>query len=127
MVIVGANVYPAPAFVRTISSIEVTLFLVVNIPTAIASVPPLGAVVIPIVGVLVNPDPSLFKYIFLMYPVPKVAVAVAVTPLPTIWRSVIVPKSSIVLSISSMPVLIASSPYSNNSHCNSYTYVFPNW
>ena len=37
---------------------EVTLFLVVNKPTAVALIPPLGAVVSPMVGVLVNPDPS---------------------------------------------------------------------
>ena len=44
IVTTGATVYPAPEFVITISSIEVTLFLVVNIPTAVASVPPVGAV-----------------------------------------------------------------------------------
>ena len=63
IVTIGATVYPAPEFVITISSIEVTLFLVVNKPTAVASIPPLGAVVNPIVGALVNPDPSLSKSI----------------------------------------------------------------
>ena len=63
IVTIGATVYPAPEFVMTISSMEVTLFLVFIIPIAVASIPPLGAVVNPIVGALVNPDPSLSKSI----------------------------------------------------------------
>ena len=104
---------------RTISSIDVTKFLVVNIPIAVAFVPPLGAVEIAMIGVLVNPDPSFKSEIFSIYQVPIVAVAVAVVPAPYIVRSVIVPISSILLSISSIPVSIVSSLYSNNSHCNS--------
>ena len=50
----------------------------VIIPTAVASVPPLGAVVSPIVGALVNPEPSFINVIFLTNPVPIVAVAVAI-------------------------------------------------
>ena len=80
IVTTGATVYPAPEFVITISSIEVTLFLVVKIPTAVAFVPPLGAVVKPIVGVLVNPEPSFIRDIVLTNPVPIVAVAVAIDP-----------------------------------------------
>ena len=59
---------------------EVTLFLVVNKPTAVASIPPLGAVVSPIVGALVNPYPSFRRLILLTNPVPIVAVAVAIDP-----------------------------------------------
>ena len=80
IVTTGATVYPAPEFVITISSIEVTLFLVVNKPTAVAFIPPLGAVVIPIVGALVNPEPSFRRSILLTNPVPMVAVAVAIDP-----------------------------------------------
>ena len=64
IVIVGATVYPVPALVSKISDIEVMLFLVVVIATAVASVPPEGAVVIATVGVLVNPEPSLSRNIF---------------------------------------------------------------
>ena len=42
---------------------EVTLFLVVNKPTAVALIPPLGAVVSPMVGGSVNPDPSFNRLI----------------------------------------------------------------
>ena len=63
IVTTGATVYPAPELVITISSMEVTLFLVVSIPTAVASIPPLGAVVNPMVGALVNPDPSFSRLI----------------------------------------------------------------
>ena len=83
---------------------DVTLFLVVNIPTAVAFIPPLGAVVSPIVGALVNPDPSFKRDIFLTNPVPIVAVAVAIDPPLNIWRSVITPRSSVLLSIASIPV-----------------------
>ena len=119
IVTTGATVYPAPELVITISSMEVTLFLVVNIPTAVASVPPLGAVVSPIVGTLVNPEPSFSKLILLTNPVPIVAVAVAADQTLFIVRSVITPKSSVLLSIASIPVSIVSSLYSNSSHCNS--------
>ena len=70
MVIVGATVYPAPAFVRRILSIEVTPPLVVKNPTAVALSPawPVGEEVIPMVGADVNPYPSLFKKISLTYP-----------------------------------------------------------
>ena len=63
------------------------LFLVVVIATAVASVPPDGAVVIATVGVLVNPDPSLLRNIFWIYPVPTDAVAEAPEPVENIVRS----------------------------------------
>ena len=39
----------------------------VSIPIAVAFIPPLGAVVSPIVGVLVNPDPSFKRDIPVSY------------------------------------------------------------
>ena len=87
IVIVGATVYPVPALVSKISDIEVMLFLVVVIATAVASVPPAGAVVIATVGVLVNPEPSLSRNIFWTYPVPTDAVAEAPEPVENIVRS----------------------------------------
>ena len=80
IVIVGATVYPAPVQVIKISSIDVIPFLVVVIATALALVPPEGAVEIETVGVLVYPEPSLFKNICLIYPVPTVEFAVANVP-----------------------------------------------
>ena len=70
MVIVGATVYPAPALVIKISFREVTPPLVVKTPTAVALSPicPVGELVIPIVGTEVYPAPSLFRNIFLIYP-----------------------------------------------------------
>ena len=70
ILIVGATVYPAPALVIKISFREVTLPLVVKTPTADALSPtsPVGEVVIPIVGIEVYPLPSLFRNIFLIYP-----------------------------------------------------------
>ena len=95
---------------------EVTKFLVVNKPTAVAFVPPLGAVVNPMVGTLVNPDPSFNKLILLTKPVPIVAVAVAIDPPLNICKSVITPKSSVLLSIASIPVSIVSSLYLSLIH-----------
>ena len=51
IVIVGLTVYPAPGLTSNISLIENTLLTDVVIATALASVPPAGAVVIATVGV----------------------------------------------------------------------------
>ena len=58
----GATVYPAPAFVRSILSNEVIRALVVRNPTATALSPafPVGEVLIVTVGADVYPLPSLF-------------------------------------------------------------------
>ena len=68
--IVGATVYPAPAFVIRILSREVTPPLVVRTPTAVARSPtsPVGEELIPIMGVEVYPDPSLLMNISEIYP-----------------------------------------------------------
>ena len=50
---VGVTVYPAPGFVSNISFTEFTPFMDVVIATAVAFVPPAGAVPIATVGVLV--------------------------------------------------------------------------
>ena len=50
IVTVGVTVYPAPAFVNKISLTEYTLLTDVVIATAVAFVPPAGAVVIATVG-----------------------------------------------------------------------------
>ena len=52
IVTVGATVYPAPAFVNNISFTEFTPFIDVVIATAVALVPPAGAVPIATVGTL---------------------------------------------------------------------------
>ena len=49
--IVGATVYPAPGLISNISLTENTLLTDVVIATAVAFVPPAGAVVIATVGV----------------------------------------------------------------------------
>ena len=65
IVITGATVYPAPAFVNNIFSTDLTPALSVVKATAVAlsAALPLGEVVIATVGVPVNPEPSLFKNI----------------------------------------------------------------
>ena len=65
MVIVGVSVYPNPAFVINIFSIDDTFALDVVNATAVASelFKLLGDVLIETVGVPVNPEPSLFKKI----------------------------------------------------------------
>ena len=83
----GACVYPAPAFVRTILSIENSPALVVVIATAVAlTLPtPVGAVVIATLGVLRYPLPSLLRTISRIYDLFvefNCAVAVAVVPDP---------------------------------------------
>ena len=85
IVIVGASVYPNPAFVINILSMDVTFALVDVIATAVAVDPdkPEGDVLNPIIGVPVNPDPSLFKNISRTTPVATTGVASAVIPIPT--------------------------------------------
>ena len=63
IVIDGGVVYPAPAFVIKIFSIEVTLPLVVKNPIAVALSPicPVGEDDIPMIGTEVNPLPSLSR------------------------------------------------------------------
>ena len=76
--IVGASVYPAPAFVISILKIEVILALSVVIATPDALCPPSGASEKVIVGADVNPYPSLFKNISATQPLDTPTVAVAV-------------------------------------------------
>ena len=83
IVIVGGTVYPAPALVNSNLKIDCTFTILVVIATAVAFVPPAGAVEIATVGVLVYPLPSLFKNISLIAPLAIVAVAVAVIADPT--------------------------------------------
>ena len=85
IVIVGASVYPNPAFVIKILSMDVTFALVDVIATAVAVDPdkPEGDVLNPTIGVPVNPEPSLFKNISRTAPVPTTGVASAVIPIPT--------------------------------------------
>ena len=75
IVIVGATVYPAPAFISNIFSIEVILDLVVMNPTAdaLSLEFPVGEDEIPMVGIDVYPLPSLFKNISLIYPLATVS------------------------------------------------------
>ena len=82
IVIIGGDVYCAPALVINIFSIDVTFALVVVNATAVALSPdkPLGEVLIATVGVPVNPEPSLFKNISRIYPEAKIGVACAVIP-----------------------------------------------
>ena len=84
IVIKGVVVYPAPALVINIFSIDVTFALEVVNATAVALSPllPVGDVVIATVGVPVNPEPSLFKNISRIPPEATAAVAVAVRPIP---------------------------------------------
>ena len=84
-VIVGASVYPNPALVNNIFSTYVTFALEVVNATAVASEPleVFGDVLIDTKGALVNPEPSLFKNISLIYPVLIIGCAVAVLPTPT--------------------------------------------
>ena len=85
IVIVGTSVYPNPALVINIFSIEVTFALDVVNATAVASAPdkPVGDVLIATVGVPVNPEPSLFKNISRITPVDTTGDARAVIPIPT--------------------------------------------
>ena len=83
----GGVVYPIPACVSSILSIENIPALVVVIATAVAfTLPaPNGAVDIATFGVLVYPLPSLFNTISRIYPLPATfncAFAVAVVPVP---------------------------------------------
>ena len=95
IVIIGATVYPAPAFVSNIFSIEVTFALEVVNATAVAlsAKLPVGDVVIATVGVPVNPEPSLFKNNSRMPPEAIAAVAVAVLPTPISCKLAIYPTS----------------------------------
>ena len=85
IVIVGTSVYPNPELVTNILSMDVTFALVDVIATAVASEPdkPDGDVLIATVGVPVNPEPSLFKNISRIAPVPTTDDASAVIPIPT--------------------------------------------
>ena len=96
IVIVGVTVYPAPALVNNILSIEVTFAIDVVNATAVAlsAKLPVGDVEIATVGVPVNPEPSLFKNTSRTYPVAKTGFAVAVTPTPTNFKVVIYPSSA---------------------------------
>ena len=83
----GGVVYPAPAFVNKILSIENIPALVVVIATAVASTLPApnGAVEIATFGVLEYPLPSLLRTISRMYDLFTeftCAAAVAVCPTP---------------------------------------------
>ena len=84
IVIVGASVYPNPALVINIFSIDVIFAIDFVNAIAVASEPlkELGEVVIATVGVPVNPEPSLFKNISRIAPVPTIVFAVAVLPIP---------------------------------------------
>ena len=95
MVMVGVSVYPIPAFVINIFSIDVTFALVVVNATAVASelFKLLGDVLIETVGVPVNPEPSLFKKISSMNPVALTGDASAVLPIPTNLSVAIYPSS----------------------------------
>ena len=85
--------YPTPVFVSRISSTEYIPALCTIVATAVASVPPEGAVLIATVGAVVYPKPSLFKKILLINPSPVKAFAVAVLPKPTKFNVVIYPTS----------------------------------
>ena len=63
IVTVGATVYPAPGFVSNISCTEYASPILVVIATAVAFIPPDGAVEIETVGIPMYPLPSLFKMI----------------------------------------------------------------
>ena len=85
IVIVGTSVYPNPEFVIKIFSTDVTIALEVVNATAVASEPdkPEGDVLMETMGVTVNQEPSLFKNISRIAPVPTTGVASAVIPIPT--------------------------------------------
>ena len=91
IVTVGATVYPAPGFVNSICLTENTLLTLVVIATAVASIPPTGAVDIETFGVLVYPDPSSFRIILRTYPEVVVTPKVAVDPMDINCSDVIYP------------------------------------
>ena len=93
MDIVGASVYPNPAFVNKISFTDLIVpdVVVMAIASALAKGSPFGEVEMETVGVDVYPYPSSFKNISLTYPVAVCAIVCAVVPDPIITIEVMYP------------------------------------
>ena len=102
----------------------------IKVADPIPVTPPKGADDIATLGELIYPLPRFVTVKNLIPPFTRVVIALAVTPVPTIFNFCIIPTCAescspplppILSSIISIPVSITSSSYLNSSHFKVYT------
>ena len=130
----GAIVYPNPGLITSIDCTDFVAGFALSVQTTIPPIkvaepipvtPPPGAEDIATLGEFMYPLPRFVTVKNLIPPFTRVVIALAVTPVPTIFNFCIIPTCAescspplppILSSIISIPVSITPSSYLNSSH-----------